>query len=226
MGGYKKMEQYQIVYAALKKMNISYELVEHPPALTTEEADSYIEGKEGVRTKTLFLCNRKKRAYYLVIMDDAKRLDMKKLGELIGEKGMQFGSTEKLMEKMLLPPGVVSLFGLLNNTEHDIKIFLDKEMLSEKFMSFHANDNSKTIFISTDYLLQELFVQSCKIKIPIIASTISSILQRHFTGRNNKIHRFADIIITLGFIRPVMQWRGTPPLHYRAASPKFAALCA
>jgi Ala-tRNA(Pro) deacylase len=144
------MEQYQIVYAALKKMNISYELVEHPPALTTEEADSYIEGKEGVRTKTLFLCNRKKRAYYLVIMDDAKRLDMKKLGELIGEKGMQFGSTEKLMEKMLLPPGVVSLFGLLNNTEHDIKIFLDKEMLSEKFMSFHANDNSKTIFISTD----------------------------------------------------------------------------
>lgn len=144
------MKQYQIVYTALKKMNISYDLVQHPPALTTEEADSYIEGKEGVRTKTLFLCNRKKSAYYLVIMDDTKRLDMKKLGELIGEKGMQFGSTEKLMEKMLLPPGVVSLFGLLNNTEHDIKIFLDSEMLSERFMSFHANDNSKTIFISTD----------------------------------------------------------------------------
>lgn len=144
------MEQCQIVYEALKKLNISYDLVEHPPALTTEDADSYIEGKEGIRTKTLFLCNRKKCSYYLVIMDDAKRLDMKKLGELIGEKGMQFASTEKLMEKMLLPPGVVSLFGLLNNTEHDIKICLDKEMLSEKFMSFHANDNSKTIFISTD----------------------------------------------------------------------------
>lgn len=38
-------------------------------------------------------------------------------------------------------------------------------------------------------LLQELFVQSCKIKIPIIASTISSILQRHFTGENNKIYK-------------------------------------
>lgn len=144
------MEQYEIVYEELRKMDISFDLVEHPPALTTEEADRYIEGKEGVRTKTLFLCNRKKSAYYLVIMDDAKRLDMKKLGELIGEKGMQFGSAEKLMEKMSLTPGAVSLFGLLNSTDHTIKVCLDKEMLSEEFMSFHANDNSKTIFIKTN----------------------------------------------------------------------------
>ena len=75
---------------------------------------------------------------------------MKKLGEIINEKGIQFGSSENLMKKMSLTPGVVSLFGLLNNSEHDIKVCLDEEMLSEKFVSFHANDNSKTIFISTD----------------------------------------------------------------------------
>jgi Ala-tRNA(Pro) deacylase len=144
------MEQCQIVYEALEEMGITYDIVEHPPALTTEEADSYIVGKEGVRTKTLFLCNRKKTAYYLVIMDDTKRLDMKRLGEIINEKSMSFGSPEKLMGKMSLRPGVVSLFGLLNNTEHDIKVCLDKEILSEKYMSFHANDNTKTIFISTD----------------------------------------------------------------------------
>lgn len=79
-------------------MDISFDLVEHPPALTTEEADRYIEGKEGVRTKTLFLNNRKKSAYYLVILDDTKRLDMKKLGEIINEKGIQFGSSENLIE--------------------------------------------------------------------------------------------------------------------------------
>lgn len=83
-------------------------------------------------------------------MDDTKRLDMKKLGEIINEKSMSFCSSEKLMEKMWLIPGAVSLFGLLNNIEHDIKICLDKEMLSEKYMSFHPNENTKTIFISTD----------------------------------------------------------------------------
>lgn len=55
------MEQYQMVYGILDKMGISYEIIEHPAAQTTEEADHYILDKEGVRTKTLFLCNRKKR---------------------------------------------------------------------------------------------------------------------------------------------------------------------
>lgn len=46
--------------------------MEHEPALTTEQADRFIEGIEGVRTKTMFLTNKKKRNFYLVIMDDAK----------------------------------------------------------------------------------------------------------------------------------------------------------
>ncbi len=144
------MERHQKVYAALENMGISYEIVEHPPALTTEEADSYIVGKEGVRTKTLFLCNRKRTAFFLVIMDDRKQLDMKKLGGILKEKSISFCSPDRLMEKMSLPAGVVSLFGLLNNEEGDIKVYLDREMLSERIMTFHPNDNSKTAFISTE----------------------------------------------------------------------------
>ena len=144
------MEPYQIVYNILKSMNIPYEVVEHPPAWTTEEADSYIVEKEGVRTKTLFLTNKKKTAYYLVIMDDAKRLDMEHLAEILNEKRISFGSPERLIKKMGLTPGVVSIFGLLNNDEHDIKVYLDKEMLSERLTSFHPNDNSKTLFMSTE----------------------------------------------------------------------------
>ncbi|WP_330634602.1 prolyl-tRNA synthetase associated domain-containing protein [Anaerovorax sp. IOR16] len=162
------MEQYQIVYDALNKMGISYEIVEHPPALTTEDADRYIIGKKGVRTKTLFLCNRKKSAYYLIIMDDAKRLDIKRLGELLNEKGMKFCSPENLMDKMSLYPGAVSLFGLLNNAEHDIKVYLDKDMLSEKIITFHPNDNTKTLFISMEDMykfIRELGYEYCIINL-------------------------------------------------------------
>lgn len=148
------MQQCEAVYQALQNMGISYEVVDHPPALTTEEADRYIEGKEGVRTKTLFLSNKKNTAYYLLIMDDAKRMDIKKLSELLDEKRVSFASADRLMEKMQLPPGVVSLFGLLNNPEKDIKIYLDKDMLSEKIVTFHANDNSKTVFIAMDAMYQ------------------------------------------------------------------------
>ncbi|WP_312091431.1 prolyl-tRNA synthetase associated domain-containing protein [Aminipila sp.] len=144
------MEACQKVYEILRELSISYEIVEHPPAFSTEEADNYIEGKEGVRTKTLFLCNRKKKEFFLVVMDDKKRLDIKKLGSLIGEKGLQFASEEKLMEKMAVAPGAVSIFGLLNNSARDIKVYFDKEILSDSIMTFHPNDNTKTLFLSTD----------------------------------------------------------------------------
>ena len=55
-----KMDLYKKVEQKLNELNISFEIVEHEPALTTEQADSFIEGIEGVRTKTLFLTNKKK----------------------------------------------------------------------------------------------------------------------------------------------------------------------
>ncbi len=54
------MELFSCVADKLKELNIQYQLVEHEPALTTEQADKFIEGIEGVRTKTMFLTNKKK----------------------------------------------------------------------------------------------------------------------------------------------------------------------
>lgn len=55
-----KMDLYKKVEQKLNELNIPFEIVEHEPALTTEQADSFIEGIEGVRTKTMFLTNKKK----------------------------------------------------------------------------------------------------------------------------------------------------------------------
>ncbi len=150
------MDLYQAVVDKLAELSMDYQIVEHPPALTTEEADSYIEGIEGVRTKTMFLTNRKKTAYYLLIMDDKKRLDMDLFKELVGEKKIRMASEESLMEKMHLPAGVVSPFGLLNNEGHDIKVYIDQEIMDQSRMSFHPNTNEKTIFIARQDLLDFL----------------------------------------------------------------------
>ncbi len=55
------MDLYTPVVAKLNELAIPFQLVEHPPALTTDQADSFIEGIEGVRTKTMFLTNKKKK---------------------------------------------------------------------------------------------------------------------------------------------------------------------
>ena len=67
-------------------------------------------------------------------------------------------SSESLFEKMSLPAGVVSPFGLLNNTDKDIQVYFDKEIMSEKRMNFHPNTNEKNLFWSTIDLLRFLEV--------------------------------------------------------------------
>lgn len=150
------MDLFQPVLDKLEELGIPYQIVEHQPALTTEQADSFIEGIDGVRTKTMFLTNKKKTQFYLLIMDDQKQLDMDAFKELVGANRIRMASSESLYDKMHLPPGVVSPFGLLNTKDHDIAVYIDQEILSEDRMSFHPNTNEKTIFIETKDLLRFL----------------------------------------------------------------------
>ena len=150
------MDAYQQVANKLQELGITYDVVEHPPAFTTEQADSYIEGLEGVRTKSMFLTNKKKTQYYLLVMDDHKSLDMDDFKEQVGANRIRMASLDSLAEKMNLSAGTVSPFGLLNNAEKDIQVYFDKDILSEEIMTFHPNTNEKTIFIKTQDLFRFL----------------------------------------------------------------------
>ena len=150
------MDAYQQVANKLQELGITYDVVDHPPAFSTEQADSYIEGLEGVRTKSMFLTNKKKTQYYLLIMDDKKPLDMDDFKVQVGANRIRMASLDSLAEKMNLPAGTVSPFGLLNNEEKDILVYFDKDIVSEDIMTFHPNTNEKTIFIKTQDLFRFL----------------------------------------------------------------------
>lgn len=142
------MDQYTFVKEKLDEFGIPYRLVEHPAIMTAEEGDQYVADEEGTKTKSLFLCNKKSKDYYLVVIEGSKSVNMKNLESLIPTKGLHFCSEEKLMEKLKLSPGMVSIFGLLNNEEHDVNVILDKEVLKEEYIAFHPNVNTVTAFIS------------------------------------------------------------------------------
>ena len=150
------MDQYEKVKNQLDELGIEFDKVEHEPALTTDDADRFIEGKAGVRTKSMFLTDKKKRSWFLVIMDDVKRLDMKAFGELVETKGIKMASEESLMEKIMLPAGTVSVFGLINNAKHDIQVYFDEEIMSEEILTFHPNRNDITLFVKTPDVLKFL----------------------------------------------------------------------
>ena len=160
------MDLFLKVEEKLNELNIPFEIIEHEPALTTKQADSFIEGIEGVRTKTMFLTNKKKTKFYLLVMDDKKRLDMNTFKEIVSAKQIKMASENSLFEKMMLSQGVVSPFGLLNNKDKDIKVYIDKEIIDEDRMSFHPNTNEKTIFIKTVDLVK--FIESIEYNVNVI----------------------------------------------------------
>lgn len=142
------MEKDKKIFSALDSMGIVYEVVEHPPATTMEKASEYVAGKEGVRTKTLFLTNQKKTAYYLVVTDEEKRLNLKHLAECLHEKRMTFSSEAILQEKLGAVPGVVSIFGLLQEQARDVHLILDQSFQPDMIVTFHPDVNTKTLFMT------------------------------------------------------------------------------
>lgn len=152
------------VKSFLKENNISYEIVEHPAAYTTELADKYIEGKDGARSKTMFMAGKKDRKFYLLILDEIKRLDLKNLSELVEDR-LHFASEEQLEEKLGLKPGIVSLFGLINDKNHEVNVYIDKDLLDEEIITFHPNDNTATVFISVNDMFLVLDILNYDYKI-------------------------------------------------------------
>lgn len=150
---------YQELLDELQKLDIKYEMVDHPAAKTTAEADAYIAGKIGVRTKSMFLKDKKKN-FYLVIMDDAKRMDFKEFQELTGTKRISMAHDSDIEDQLGLEAGIVSPFGIMNNAAHNIQIYFDQDMLDENIpLTFHPNINTHTIFLSAADLMKFIKAQ-------------------------------------------------------------------
>ena len=140
----------------LKNNNIEYVLHEHPAVYTCEEAQKYCSHVPGVAAKNLFLRDDKKRRYFLVILGSKKRVDLKSLGEVFGIKRLSFASDKDLKEKLDLDPGAVSLFGLLNDENNDVELYIDRDFYEKPVVNFHPNRNTASIELSNNMFRESL----------------------------------------------------------------------
>lgn len=135
---------------------IEFQVHEHPPVQTCEELAQY--GVPGLPCKNLFLRDQKKTRYLLVVLPAAQKTDLKKLAEQVGDKKLSFVNPETLMQKLGVEPGAVSPFGLLNNVEGDVELWIDREVMEAPWVHFHPNRNTAAVVLSDEmfraYLLQ------------------------------------------------------------------------
>ena len=112
----------------LTSLGIAYERFEHPPVPTVEEAEKHWAGIDAAHCKNLFLRNQKGNRHYLVIIAHTKRADLRAVANQIGDGKLSFASPERLMTHLGVTPGSVSPAGLINDREHHVRVFLDRDL--------------------------------------------------------------------------------------------------
>jgi Ala-tRNA(Pro) deacylase len=140
--------QEEPVLARLAELGITYSRHEHPPVATVEEAEQHWVNIDAMHCKNLFLRNQKGNRHYLVIIRHSKRADLRAVADQIGDGKLSFGSPDRLMTYLGLTPGSVSPFGLINDRDHAVRVFLDRELKTAERVSFHPNINTATLTIA------------------------------------------------------------------------------
>ena len=152
-------------YEFLDRLGISFDRTDHPdePA-TSMEVCAKVDAVLNVRIcKNLFLCNRAKTKFYLLIMPGDKVFKTRELSGQHGLTRLSFAD-EEYMERFLdLHPGSVSVLGLMNDRGHDVTLLIDEDVLKEEMFGCHPCENTSSIRFKTrdltDMILPALGVE-------------------------------------------------------------------
>ncbi len=138
------------VYDLLDRLKIAYERTDHEHA-ETMEACQEIDAVLDVRMcKNLFLCNKQKTKYYLLLMPGDKPFKTKELSSQINSARLSFASAEDMVKYLDIYPGAVSVMGLMNDHENVVQLLVDEDILKEEYLGCHPCVNTSSLKIKTE----------------------------------------------------------------------------
>ncbi|MBR3893684.1 MAG: prolyl-tRNA synthetase associated domain-containing protein [Clostridia bacterium] len=137
-------------YDFLDKLGISYDRVDHPRAETMEDCRRIEEVLKAPICKNLLLCNRQGTVFYLLLMPGDKPFRTKELSAQIQSARLSFASAERMVEFLDIHPGALSVMGLMNDTEHQVQLLIDEDVLANEWFGCHPCVNTSTLRMKTE----------------------------------------------------------------------------
>ena len=143
-------------YDFLDTLGIEYERIDHEAAFTMEVCEEIDKVLGGKTCKNLFLCNRQKTNYYLLLMPGDKPFKTKDLSQQIGSARLSFAGEEDMIELLNLTPGSVTILGLMYDKEHRVKLLVDEEVLEDEYFGCHPCINTSSIKMKTSEVFEKI----------------------------------------------------------------------
>ncbi len=138
----------QDLFNLFDTLNISHRTVDHPPVFTVEESASVKADLPGAHTKNLFLKD-KAGQFFLICAQSHTPIKINKLHPILGCKRLSFGKPEPMLDLLGVTPGSVTLFSVMNDTNGQVKLIIDKILVDAEIVNFHPLLNDATTAISS-----------------------------------------------------------------------------
>lgn len=143
------------VYDLLEKLNIPYERLDHEVANTMEACEEVDKQLGVTMCKNLFLRNRQKTTFFLLLMPGDKKFLTKDLSHQLGISRLSFAEAEFMEEFLDITPGSVSVLGLMNDLDCDVDLLIDKDLMDDEYIGCHPCINTSSLKIKTDDILNK-----------------------------------------------------------------------
>lgn len=142
-------------YEMLDSLGIEYMRADHERADTIEACHAVEKLLDVSVPKNLFLTNRQKTDFYLLIMPGDKPFKTKFLSAQIGSARLSFASGEDMVRHLDTHPGSATILGLMNDKERAVNLLIDKPVLECEYLGCHPCENTSTIKVRTQDILDK-----------------------------------------------------------------------
>lgn len=132
----------------LDQHRISYRWQTHPPLYTAHDREALQLPVYGTIVKNLFLRNGCNKEFYLVVLPNRQRIDLRKLRDHIQSSRLSFATTEQLQTLLQVVQGSLSPFAALNDTKRLVQILFTDTITEQTIIGVHPNSNDETLWLS------------------------------------------------------------------------------
>ena len=157
-------------YDLLDSLDIAYDRIDHEAADNMEACREIDRVLCATICKNLFLCNRQKTDFYLLMIRSDKQFKTKDISSQIGSSRLSFAEPEYLSAYLDLTPGSVSVLGLMNDKNKSVKLLIDKD-IKKKDLSAKAGVSPATItkmgkngHVTTEVLVKICTALECQVE--------------------------------------------------------------
>lgn len=150
-----RLEREIAVYDLLDQLGIVYERTDHEEANTMEACQEIDKILDTIICKNLFLCNRQKTQFYLLMMPGEKPFKTKDLSKQIQSARLSFADPEHMEELLHIRPGAVSIMGLMNDHENRVQLLIDRPVIESETLGCHPCVCTSSLKMKTKDVLEK-----------------------------------------------------------------------